>query len=706
MRIDMSGNVGIGTTAPDGKLQVSGKVTGKALAIFNETGDQSLLTASASGITKFTVAADGTVYGTKFQELGASNYLDPNNGGTALDIAGDILKSAAATFSISSTSNNNIVLGAGTGQVRIGSTGTGTLVTESIISTNTNANIVIAPNGTGTVVIGVGGAGKLDAATIDPPYTINGAKFATYMASMTGVKEETTGNIYASQYVSGVGYRATLDLATSIEGSDIWLFGKTTNLKHNLDKMVVLLSAAGNTKTWYDIDAQSGKLYLYSLAPTTISYRLTAPRYDAQNWLNTRDINAGAGLIVNDTSDWSVSDAITSVINAGKTQVAQLFGDVETNLISPLDTSKAITITAPVAIKPTSSTEPALSVDGEILAATISARTAILNDVQAETITAKNIVADTITANHIEGLDARIASLSGKLSDQDITSITDRIKNRLDILTGNLPDASDLPTPAEATGSAILDTSTPASLESSIATGSAILSSLSADFATINGYLAVIGQATMTDLDVTNVLYTSRIDSKTGTINLAGNTLIVDSTGTVAINGDLVVSGKVLADSASLNTLELGTPADATSSSALGQLLSIYNESGVAVATIDASGSANLASLTTNMITISGSTDSTSSALLTSNISSTATAVVSTLVSPDTELTISSPYVTKDTLVYLTPTTNTQNKVLFVKSKNTCDESSPVSCVPSFTIGIDTAATSDISFNWWIIQVR
>lgn len=61
MRIDNNGLVGIGTTSPTGKLHVSGAVTGKALAIFDETGDQALLTASASGVTKFIVDHSGNV---------------------------------------------------------------------------------------------------------------------------------------------------------------------------------------------------------------------------------------------------------------------------------------------------------------------------------------------------------------------------------------------------------------------------------------------------------------------------------------------------------------------------------------------------------------------------------------------------------------------------------------------------------------------
>ncbi len=52
--------MGIGT-APVGKLIVSGKRTGKANTILNETGDQAVFTASVSGVTKFIIANDGNV---------------------------------------------------------------------------------------------------------------------------------------------------------------------------------------------------------------------------------------------------------------------------------------------------------------------------------------------------------------------------------------------------------------------------------------------------------------------------------------------------------------------------------------------------------------------------------------------------------------------------------------------------------------------
>jgi hypothetical protein len=97
LSIDATNNkIGIGTAAPDGKLHVTGAAVGKALAIFNETGDQDILVGSASGNTRFRVANDGTIYGGYLLDISNTAYgIDPagtsNFGGYSLKVTGGAL---------------------------------------------------------------------------------------------------------------------------------------------------------------------------------------------------------------------------------------------------------------------------------------------------------------------------------------------------------------------------------------------------------------------------------------------------------------------------------------------------------------------------------------------------------------------------------------------------------------------------------------
>ena len=65
MRIDHAGNVGIGTTAPGGKLHVATNtttLTGKPALIVDQLESEDLLTASASGTTKFVIDESGNTF--------------------------------------------------------------------------------------------------------------------------------------------------------------------------------------------------------------------------------------------------------------------------------------------------------------------------------------------------------------------------------------------------------------------------------------------------------------------------------------------------------------------------------------------------------------------------------------------------------------------------------------------------------------------
>jgi len=85
-----------------------------------------------------------------------------------------------------------------------------------------------------------------------------------------------------------------------------------------------------------------------------------------------------------------------------------------------------------------------------------------------------------------------------------------------------------------------------------------------------------------------------------------------------------------------------------------------------------------------------------------------ATAGKAILPAGSTELTINSPHITTETLIYVTPIGDSQNQVLYVKSKQTCQQSegSDPSCFPWFKVAINQPLPYNLEFNWWIIQLE
>ncbi|HOH85072.1 MAG TPA: hypothetical protein PLS17_00005, partial [bacterium] len=145
--------------------------------------------------------------------------------------------------------------------------------------------------------IGDGGTSKLDVGTVDPIYTIGGQKYATYMAGMTGVKEETSGALVLNKQSAGL-FMAKLDFQKAPEGSDIWLFGRTTNLIDNqehFDQTSCLLTPNFAGQTWYEKDWDGRSINIFARpdninrASIEVSYRLTAPRFDQKQWTNYSD---------------------------------------------------------------------------------------------------------------------------------------------------------------------------------------------------------------------------------------------------------------------------------------------------------------------------------------------------------------------------------------------------------------------------------
>ena len=141
-----------------------------------------------------------------------------------------------------------------------------------------------------------GGSGKLTAGTIDPLYTIDGEKYATFMAGMLGVKEEVTGLVdVQGQY--------EIDFRNQSTGSDLWVFAKTTDLERNFDAMVVNLTPGFDGKVWYEKNSQDLKLTIHTNGSGEVSYRLTAPRFDFQEWPTGASNENADGLILTTGDD-------------------------------------------------------------------------------------------------------------------------------------------------------------------------------------------------------------------------------------------------------------------------------------------------------------------------------------------------------------------------------------------------------------------
>ena len=180
-----------------------------------------------------------------------------------------------------------------------------------------------------------------------------------------------------------------------------------------------------------------------------------------------------------------------------------------------------------------------------------------------DTLTAKNKIlsptvdTEKLTTNFISPLtaDGQItisgnASISGTLYAEAIESSTiDALKEKLASLAETLnltPEVKEAPTSGvESTASTLL-----ADLQSEpIATNSAYLNidSINANAGFFSDYLAVIGQATITDLKINNLLTLGSVLALNGKIDFLAGLMTLNESGQVIINGNLTVTGTIIA---------------------------------------------------------------------------------------------------------------------------------------------------------------
>jgi hypothetical protein len=201
--------------------------------------------------------------------------------------------------------------------------------------------------------------------------------------------------------------------------------------------------------------------------------------------------------------------------------------------------------------------------------------------------------------------------------------------------------------------------------------------------------LFVTGQAAMASLSLSNslavgtdlIIQTNSLNTISAPLSLqslamapiemmAGK-LRIETNGDVKIQGNLYVAGVIES-----------------------QGLTVKDDSDIQVAMVDASGSAEFKKISTGNLIIAGGEATTSATLAGLVTRTNATAGVAILPAGTAEMIIENPSITNYTLVYITPTSSTNNQVLYIKSKET----------GKFIVGFNNPIDADVSFNWWIIE--
>ncbi|KKT39203.1 MAG: hypothetical protein UW26_C0007G0020, partial [Candidatus Collierbacteria bacterium GW2011_GWF1_44_12] len=688
----VEGNVGIGTTNPLANLHVVGDASVSGYTYIGsgirpatdglKLQFKSGLNTWADGLTLIENAATNQVYvmvnGALIPQAENNAYFTLGSGALAWTAAYlvDGVYNDAGTLTVDVA---NRQLEGGAWQVY----NTTLTVTNNADSTK---NIVFDPTGTTSTITVGSGVGKIDVGTVDPPYSINGEKFSTYFSSMIGVKEEVTGNISTNEYVDGVGYRYVMDILHQPQGSDLWVFSKTANLKLNLDKLTVLLTAQSQAKVWYEVDHQNDLIAFYSSSPSTISFRMTSPRFDYETWTTKTPDRKSIGFVLNDP------DTIPAVIN---------MPEYNAEIVKKSDQLYVLNTNG----------KENREVGGffTALIANLKAGMAVISEVVADNITVKQkLISPLAEIDYLETIDATV---SGILYADNIEGGTvNSLNDQLSLLSGQYSTASailadlqakygnydTLMSEASTSGDVlnIADLGTPtASIPADLVLTSVSTQNLIAVDAQINGTLLANSLNS-----IGSDLYIQPDGNHQ--VHLLANLMILYPNGRVVINGDLLLTGTLYAEAVDTKEatisgkLALGTP---TSPSSSDQLLSLYNPDGNLVGSVNDTGSADFKQIATGeLIIAAGENASDASASGTTN--SNATIGTAILPAGQTEIAIASAKMDNNTLVYLTPVSDTKNQVLFVKSKQTGI---------GFTVAVGSNNnTQDIQFNYWLVKTK
>jgi len=356
-------------------------------------------------------------------------------------------------------------------------------------------------------------------------------------------------------------------------------------------------------------------------------------------------------------------------------------------------------------IKADSFASETASISGKLIAKEIIAEKLKLPD---ETM---NQIVDTLTLEMM----TRIATLLNQgVSEATIATILDPIIP--DEKTSTLVASDPIATPSA--GSLAYDDLNQSYVDSaSISAIARFIPDLTSDKVTVNHGLMVFGVTSLSDASVANLLSVGgNMTIQNGSINTLSQTLelqplrqgnisfmagriMIDTDGNAIFNKNVTVGGTLFARGLKPlpgDNLTIGLTENET--------FEITNASNSAITInsigdIIASGSGTFLDLIAQKVkVVTGAQADTS---LTETVAS-GSAGVGTIVPYETERTIVSPFVTKDSLIYLTPASETYGQTAYIARQT--PEDAQKGTKGSFTIRIQNPRSQEIKVNWWIIN--
>lgn len=300
------GNVGIGTTSPYRKFSLADAVSTAQVSIAYDTSRYTELLTNSVGDLTVNPQGDDAFFNDdnlwvctggscpSNNPTGTGNLVVENKAGIGTttpdsklvietqDATTDFLRVASSTAQSLLIFDERGYLGIGT------STPTQQLSIANKLFVGNGA-----PSSAGTATSTFMGdvliTGKLDVSTIDPVYTIDGVKYATYGHSTVGVKEEAIAivGVTKKSWLFGK-YEYTIDFDELEEGSDLWLFYQVSDFGAGWNNLAVTATAGFDGTVSYKKDDKENTLTLISSAPGEVSLRLIADRFDAEEWPNLR----------------------------------------------------------------------------------------------------------------------------------------------------------------------------------------------------------------------------------------------------------------------------------------------------------------------------------------------------------------------------------------------------------------------------------